>query len=245
MIVVVRIADVETSGVQKLICHMVTVSRMLPKSISRRGSIFDVSRPAISIAAMVPKPRGAMRRPASVTERPPRFWRNGGRRAALESSTRPIVNIMDDAADEIAVLEQSRRDERLFRCHHVDDEEIAAERRNHRFDDDFRRTEPILAFAAVEHELHGAEAEAQKDEAQPVEFDALVPRMLLEEEHEAKDGEDAERKIDVEAPAPIIEIGEKTAERRAQDRPDHHAHTPHGHGGAALMRRIKVEHRRL
>ena len=58
-------------------------------------------------------------------------------------------------------------------------------------------------------------------------------------------GQDAERHVDVEDPGPRVVVGDPSAERRPERRPDHDAHAEDGHGGAALAQREDVEQDRL
>ncbi len=67
-IVVVTIDQESTSGVQAVMYQTAIVIITMPPSIKSRGSIRLDSLPAIIIAIIVPTPRGAIRRPASVTE---------------------------------------------------------------------------------------------------------------------------------------------------------------------------------
>jgi hypothetical protein len=55
----------------------------------------------------------------------------------------------------------------------------------------------------------------------------------------------ADRHVDQEHPVPAVVIGEPAAERRAEDRPDHHAHAPHRHRRAVLLAREHIEQRGL
>ncbi len=69
-------------------------------------------------------------------------------------------------------------------------------------------------------------------------------RLLHEQQH-ADHGDDADRQIDQEHPMPGIIVGEPGAQRRAHDRPEHHADAPDRHRRAALLQRIGVEQHRL
>ena len=105
-------------------------------------------------------------------------------------------------------------------------EKIEAEPREHRLDHDLARAEPILLLAAVEHELQAADAEAEHEEAGPVEGQFGVAPRVGKEEREAGDGEHADRQVDVEDLTPIVGVGEIAAERWAKNGADHHAHAP-------------------
>ena len=69
--------------------------------------------------------------------------------------------------------------------------------------------------------------------------------LVRQEKHQPGDGQHAERQVDVEHPAPVVDVGQIAAERRAQDRADHDAHAPDRHGRAALLGRVDVQHGRL
>jgi hypothetical protein len=56
------------SGVHPVICHIDPAIISNPISIISRGSTRLLSRPATSIAIMVPTPRGTISKPASDTE---------------------------------------------------------------------------------------------------------------------------------------------------------------------------------
>ena len=61
------ISDSEMAGVQPVMRYRLQLSTTMPNAISRRGSTLFDSRPAISIAAIVPMPRGAITSPAVST----------------------------------------------------------------------------------------------------------------------------------------------------------------------------------
>src|ERR1700716_3701664 len=71
-------------------------------------------------------------------------------------------------------------------------------------DEDLGRAEPILELAAIEHHLQRADAEAQHGEAEEVEGSVGIARGVRQERHDAEKGEDADRQVDVEDPAPIV-----------------------------------------
>ena len=64
-----------TLGVQPVMAQSDQISSAAPAVMSRRGSIFMVSRPANIMANITPKPRGTIRKPVWVTLRPDRFCR--------------------------------------------------------------------------------------------------------------------------------------------------------------------------
>src|SRR5262249_16032277 len=131
---------------------------------------------------------------------------------------------------EIYIAENARSDERVFGREHVDDEQIKPEHRQDQLGDDFGRAEPVELVAAVEHELERAEAEADHGEAGPVEAELRILSTVLHEQPQARHGEQAERQVDVEHPAPIVDVGQIAAQRGPEYRSDHDAHPPPGHG---------------
>ncbi len=159
----------------------------------------------------------------------------------------------DDADDEdeqqaghqVAVAEQIRVEERPVCGQGVDHEQIEAETHHDRLEHDLARREPVERLAAIQHQLQGADREAEQAKAEPVERPPAIAQGLRHEGEDAEQRQDAERQIDVEDPAPVVEIGQIAAQRRAQDRADHHAHAPKRHGAAMLLARIGVEQDRL
>ena len=57
----------------------------------------------------------------------------------------------------------------------------------------------------------------------------------------AEEGEDADRQVDEEHPAPVEAVGQPAAQRRPDDRPDHDAGAPDGHRLAVALLRVDVE----
>ena len=89
------------------------------------------------------------------------------------------------------------------------------------------------------------DTDRQCRESAPVEAQLRTRSAGRHEQREAADCGDPERHVHVEHPAPVICIGEVAAERRADDRPQHHAHAEDRHRLRALLERVDVEHRRL
>ena len=142
-------------------------------------------------------------------------------------------------------LNRPGRQERLLGGEHVHDEQVEREARDHRLDDDLARAEPVEFLAAVQQHLEGAGGEPQHGEAIPGEPELRPRRRLAHEQHDADQGEDAERQVDVEHPAPGVEIGQIAAEGRADHRSHRDAHGEDRHRLRAARERIDVEHRRL
>jgi hypothetical protein len=124
----------------------------------------------------------------------------------------------------------------------VNEKQIEAEHGQRSLDDDLHRAEPVLQLAAVEHELQRCEPKTERAEADPIEPQGRVATAIFEENDQPGDAEQAERQVDEEHPAPVVNVGEITAERRADHRSDHHADAPQRHGLAAFFQRIEIEH---
>ena len=142
-------------------------------------------------------------------------------------------------------LNRPGRQERLLGGEHVHDEQIECEARHHRLDHDLARAEPVELLAAVQHHLERAGREPQHGEAVPGEPELRPLRRLAHEQRDADHGEDAERQVDVEHPAPGVEVGQVAAERRADHRAHGDAHREDRHRLGAARERIDVQHRRL
>ena len=105
--------------------------------------------------------------------------------------------------------------------------------------------EPVVARPAVEHQLQCADAEAQCQKAEKVERLATVRPVVRDEEQDAERGNNADRHIDVKHPAPAVIFGKPAPDRRAHDRPEHHAHAPQRHRRAMALRRVDRQQHRL
>ena len=151
----------------------------------------------------------------------------------------------DAAADEIPVLEHRKLDERFVGRERMREEIIKAGDRDDDLGDDFVGFQPAELLAAVERDLHRADADRERCESEPVEAQIAVSFGLVHEDHQAEHGEDAERQVDEEHPMPGIGLGEPGAQRRPHDRAHHHAHAPDRHRLGALVQRIGVQHHRL
>jgi len=103
----------------------------------------------------------------------------------------------------------------------------------------------LLKRAAIQEQLKRRQANRKGGKAEPVEFQAGIAGSILEENGQHDAGGDAERHVDVEHPAPIIDVGQDTAQGRTQDRTQHHPHAPYRHHIAALAGRIHVQHHSL
>ncbi len=101
--------------------------------------------------------------------------------------------------------------------------------------------EPVFRRPAIEHQLQRAKTDAQCNESEPVEARRGIVTRLMQKEKHACCGHDADRDIDVKHPAPGIMVGEESAERRPQDRPQHDDHRPDRHDLPAFLQRIAVD----
>ena len=120
----------------------------------------------------------------------------------------------------------------------MNDEQIQGEAGDRRLDPDLGRVEPILELAAVEQHLQGSDRDGERAKAQKIE--ALTPGMagLMNEKKDAEEGNDADRKVNVKHPAPVVIIGQPAAEGGAGDRPDHGSGTPYRHRLAMPLGRV-------
>ena len=145
------------------------------------------------------------------------------------------------AGREIAVAEKRRPHKGLVRGEGMDEKQIERRGGDDRFDEDFAGTKPVELLAAVEQDLQRADGEAQGTEAEPVQLRTGVSLRLRQEGDDAEEGEDADRQVDVENPAPGVVLGQPATEHRPQDGTDHDRDAPHRHRRALALLRIDVE----
>src|SRR5271169_434076 len=120
----------------------------------------------------------------------------------------------------------------------MDDEEIKGEARDRRRDPDLGRLEPILELAAVEQHLQRADRDAERGKAEKIEALALGLTGLVNENKDAEEGNDADRQVDVEHPAPVVIVRQPAAERGSGDRSDHGPGAPYRHRSAVPLGRV-------
>ena len=101
--------------------------------------------------------------------------------------------------------------------------------------------EPILELAAIEQDLQGPNGDAERAKAKKIEALALGVAGLVDEHKDADERNDADRQIDVEHPAPVVIVGQPTAERGADDRADHGTGPPYRHRLAMPLGRIDAQ----
>src|SRR6516165_3041161 len=95
----------------------------------------------------------------------------------------------------------------------MNDKEVEAEPGDRRRDPDLGRAEPILELAAIEHQLQGANRQTQRGEAEEVEWLAVGAPRLADKDQDAERRSRPHRQVDVEQPAPVVIIGQPSAER--------------------------------
>ena len=81
------------------------------------------------------------------------------------------------------------------------------------------RGEPVVVLAAVQHELQRAEAEGDQRQADIVHVDqpgavGAHPGRVLDKLRDGEEGEDADRHVDQEYPAPGPGVGQPAAQHR-------------------------------
>ena len=80
-----------------------------------------------------------------------------------------VQNTIDTPQTKLRSLNSPGGRNGRFGGEHVHDEQIQAETREHRLDDDLAGGEPVLLLAAIEHQLQRGHADRQHREAGPVE----------------------------------------------------------------------------
>ena len=68
---------------------------------------------------------------------------------------------------------------------------------------------------------------------------------LADKDQDSEAGNDADRQVDVEDPAPAVILGQPAAQHRAEDRPQHDPHAPDRDGLAVPFRRVDLHQHRL
>ncbi len=105
---------------------------------------------------------------------------------------------------------------------------------------DLGRREPVFLVAAIEHELQRSDTDRKKRKATPVKA-GRMGFILRHARHHAKQGDDGNRHIDQKHPVPTVILGQPATQWRSDDRPNHDAHTPHGHRRAMLLGRKSIQ----
>jgi hypothetical protein len=93
----------------------------------------------------------------------------------------------------------------------VHGKQVEAEPGDRRLDPDFARMEPILQLAPVEHQLQGADPQAQRQEPDEIERFPMHVAGLANKYQVAQDAQHADRQVDEKHPAPAVLIGQPAA----------------------------------
>ena len=128
-----------------------------------------------------------------------------------------------------------RKDILRKKRHRVDGKEIEAHQRRHRRKDDFARVEPVHALSPVEHELERAQAGGEHEETEPIEGIVPPPRRFGNERGNHDEGGHGDGYVDVEPPAPVLELDDVASDDRPQRHPKHGAQGPPSHGQGQLL----------
>ena len=113
------------------------------------------------------------------------------------------------------------------------------------------RAEPVVIFATVHHHLETAEADRDERKADIVDAArlalllGLLPRRVLDEDQVDDDGQDADRHVDEEDPAPREIVRDVAAERRSEHRSDDRRDRGQAERRAPFGRRERIEDDRL
>ena len=113
---------------------------------------------------------------------------------------------------------------------------------------DERRGQPVVFLPLVQRDVQAAHPHGQ--ERQPHKVDARRPAMphvrrILHEHLHQRYREDPDRQVDVEHPSPRVIVGDPPAQRRPDDRRDHHTHAENRHRHAAFGRLETFQKHRL
>ena len=103
---------------------------------------------------------------------------NGVTSAIVASRTMPIRNMNTSASEKFQSRKMRMAMNGRFDVVAVDEEEIEADDRQDRLGDDLAGVEPAHVLAAVEHHLQRADAERQRQEAEPGERHVAADRAL-------------------------------------------------------------------
>jgi hypothetical protein len=136
-------------------------------------------------------------------------------------------------------------DAKLTSLNSAGQEKVKSQAGKDRLGDDLVGGEPVLVLATVQHQLQASDSNRQHAKAEPVEAQTPLLAAAREEDHQAGSGQQTERQVDVEHPAPAVGFGQPTTGRRAHDRSEHYADSPDRHGEAAPLRGVDVQQRGL
>src|SRR5438270_5444312 len=127
----------------------------------------------------------------------------------------------------------------------MDHEQVKREPRDCRLNPDFGRAEPILELAAVQEHLQRADRQAQRGETEKIKGFAAAVSRLADEYQNPDCGEDPNRHVDEEHPAPVVYFGQPAAERWADNRAQYHPHSPNRHRLGVSMGWVDLQQYRL
>ena len=127
----------------------------------------------------------------------------------------PMTKMKAIAVEKLRSRKRRWIEEGVARRRRVDDEHPEAGDKQAEFDKDLGRLEPVELFAAVEHQLQGADGDREKREAEEIESPDALGRLGHEEE-DAGSGQQSDRQVDVETPAPAEIFGQPGAEASAR-----------------------------
>jgi len=115
---------------------------------------------------------------------------------------------------------------------------------------DHRVGEPVIVLAAIEHDLETADAERDQRDADIIDAAAapalgLHPGRILDQRADRQKGDDADRHVDQEHPAPGVIIGDPAAQSRPDDGREDGRDGDHRKGAPALRGLEGIENDRL
>ena len=150
------------------------------------------------------------------------------------------------AADEkIAILQQGPVEKRhALHGEGVDGKKGKSNQCPRRLQSDFRGGEPIEQFTPVQKKLQQANRQAHADKTENIQF-LVVRATLWQITHDAPQGNQSHRQVDVEDQPPVKIFGQPTAQHGPQNRAHHDACPPHGHGLTHFFARVDVQQNRL
>jgi hypothetical protein len=123
----------------------------------------------------------------------------------------------------------------------VDGKQVETQPGDRRLDPDFARMKPVLQLAAIEHQLQGANPQAQRQEPEEIERFATQVAGLADKDQNAQRTDHADRQVDVKDPAPAVVIGQPAAERRPHNWPEDCPDTKNRHCVPVALRRIDLK----
>src|SRR5689334_2409782 len=107
--------------------------------------------------------------------------------------------------------------------------------------------EPVFTLSGVEQELQRADAKGEESDAPEIDLavSALDVVRIDDEAVHQEERQDADGKIEVEDPAPIVVVGDPSAERGAENGSEQDADAIGGHGVTVALFGERLEENRL